>query len=234
MNRRAFVLGAVMLLLLGSLVAVALRSFAEATFLGAYGPSQMPWLLIATAMGFAVATLGYDALTRLAHPRAVDLGLLVGLGAMAGLAPVLLDAGVSPAILVVGLTAASQVAGLALWNRVAAAVAGRDARRMLPRAGAAVTAGGAIAGLGAGAVIPRLGLAAIPYVGAVVTAIVIVVSIAQDRALAAGGAPGGAPPVAAPATLSVLQRRLIVAMIVVAVLEGIVTTVIDLQSSSRR
>ena len=85
----------------------------------------------------------------------------------------------------VGLTAASQVAGLALWNRVAATVAGRDARRMLPRAGAAVTAGGVIAGLGAGVVIPRAGLDAIPYIGAAVTVIVLVVCVAQDRALAA-------------------------------------------------
>jgi hypothetical protein len=57
-NRRAFVLGAVMVLL-GSLVAVALRSFAEAAFLGAYGPAQMPWLLIANAGGFAVARGGF-------------------------------------------------------------------------------------------------------------------------------------------------------------------------------
>jgi len=231
MNKRAFALGAVMILL-GSLVAVALRSFAEATFLGAYGPTQMPWLLIATAGGFAVATLGYDAVTRLAHARAVDLGLLVALVAIAGLAPTLLGRGVSPAVLVVALTAASQVANLALWNRVAASVAGRDARRMLPRAGAAVTAGGVIAGLGAGAIIPRVGLASLPYIGAVATIVVIFVWAAQDRALVTGGAPGGAPgaiAVGPPASLSTVQHKLVTAMIVVAALEAIVTTVIDLQ-----
>jgi hypothetical protein len=42
MNRRAFVLGTVMVLL-GNLVAVALRSFAEAAFLASYGAKQLPW-----------------------------------------------------------------------------------------------------------------------------------------------------------------------------------------------
>lgn len=188
MNRRAFALGAIMLLV-GSLVAVTLRSFAEATFLEAYGPRQAPWLLIATAVGFGLATLGYDRLTRLAHPLVVDLGLLIVLGAVSASSPMLLAHGISPIAIVIALTAASQVANLALWNRVAAAVAGRDARRMLPRAGAAVTLGGAIAGLGAGAVIPRLGLSFLPYAAAAATAIVIAVCTAQERALVAGGSP---------------------------------------------
>lgn len=228
MNRRAFALGAVMLLL-GSLVAVALRSFAEATFLAAYGPAQAPWLLIASAVGFGLATLGYDRLTRLAHPLVVDLGLLVVLGVVAVSSPALLDHGTSPIAIVIALTAASQVANLALWNRVAAAVAGRDARRMLPRAGAAVTLGGAIAGLGAGAVIPRLGLSFLPYAAAAATVIVIVVCVAQDRALVAGGMPGAAAPAAAPQSMTTIQERLLRALVAVAALEAIVTTVIDLQ-----
>ena len=238
MNRRAFVLGAVMILL-ASLVAVALRSFAEATFLEAYGTAQAPWLLIATAAGFAVATLGYDALTRVAYAGLIDVGLLIVLGIVAAASPGLLANGTPPVVIVIAVTAASQVANLALWNRVAAAVAGRDARRMLPRAGAAVTLGGAIAGLGAGAVIPRLGLASLPYASAGVTAIVLAVCIAQERALVAGGAPGGVPggpgvartPAAAgPAvTLSRIQRGLVGALIAVAAVEAVVTTVIDLQ-----
>src|ERR1700733_7139069 len=107
MNRRAFVLGLVMLLL-ASLVAIALRSFAEAAFLEAYGRRQMPWLLIANAGGFAAATLGYDALLRRAHARAVDLGLLAMLAVFAGAAPALLAANAPPVVLVVGLAAASQ------------------------------------------------------------------------------------------------------------------------------
>jgi hypothetical protein len=130
MNRRAFMLGAVMVLL-GSFVAIALRSFAEAAFLGAYGPKQMPWLLIANASGFEVATLGYDYLTRVTRAGTVDLVLLGTLALVAGVAPVLLEAGAPPVVLVVALAATSQVAGLALWNRVCAAVAGRDARRYL-------------------------------------------------------------------------------------------------------
>ena len=215
MNRRAFVLGAAMILL-ASLVAVALRAYAEATFLKAYGAAQAPWLLIATAAGFAVATLGYDALTRVAYAGVIDLGLLVVLGVVAAASPQLLARGTPPVVIVIALTAASQVANLALWNRVAASVAGRDARRMLPRAGAAVTLGGAIAGLSAGVVIPRLGLAALPYAGAGITVIVLAVCIAQERALVAGGAPGGVQ-VAAPAVaLSRIQRSLVAALIAVA------------------
>jgi len=218
------------MVLLGSLVAIALRAFAEAAFLSAYGPKQMPWLLIANASGFAVATLGYDAITRVARAAVVDMVLLVMLVAAASAAPTLLDRGAPPVVLVIALAATSQVAGLALWNRVCAAVAGRDARRYLPRAGAAVTAGAAIAGLGAGAVIPRLGLAAIPYVGAGVTVIVLFLCIAQERALVAGGAPGGAPATSgASAPLAPVQRRLVVAMLAVAALEGVVGTLIDLQ-----
>ncbi len=63
---------------------------------------------------------------------------------------------------------------------------------------------------------------------------VLVVCVAQERALAAGGAPGGMPTTAPARTTpeiapSSVQRSLIIAMIAVAVLEGIVTTVIDLQ-----
>jgi len=239
-NRRAFVLGAVMVLLC-SFVAIALRSFAEAAFLTAYGRSQMPWLLIANASGFAVATLGYDYLTRASRASVVDVVLLGLLAVAAGAAPALLEAGAPPIVLVVALAATSQVAGLALWNRVCAAVAGRDARRFLPRAGAAVTLGGAIAGLGAGALIPRVGLSAIPYAGAVVTLIALLVCLTQEKALVAGGAPGGTPggpgmPSATPtvptpptAALTGMQRSLVSAMIAVALLEGVVTTVIDLQ-----
>ena len=227
MNRRAYSLG-VVLVALGSVVAVVVRSFAEATFLEAYGRAQMPWLLIATASGFAAATLGYDALIARVHARIVDVGLLAVLGVLAGGAPALLRAGMSPVALVVALTAASQVAGLALWNRVAASVAGRDARRMLPRAGAAVTAGGALAGLGAAPLIPRLGIDVLPYAGAAITVAIIALAVVQERAL--GAAVAGAPAVAVtPQPLGALQKRLLAALIVVAALEGVVTTAIDLQ-----
>jgi hypothetical protein len=270
-NRRAFFLGAAMVLL-GSFVAIALRSYAEAAFLGAYGPKRLPWLLIANAGGFAIATLGYDVVSRRVRAGAIDFVLLILLVIAAGAAPAMLKAGVTPIVLVVALAAGSQVAGLALWNRVCAAVAGRDARRYLPRAGAGVTAGGAIAGLGAGVLIPRLGLSAIPIIGAAVTTIVAAICVAQERALVKDGAPGGVPggpgmpavtsagPViagvadvvaakadaaaktaaasgaspaasgsAASGALSPVQRRLVAAMIMVALVEGVVATVIDLQ-----
>lgn len=224
MNRRAFLLGVAMVLL-GSVVAISLRSFVEATFL-AYGAKRLPWLLVANAAGFATATLGYDRLSRYAH---LDYALLMLLVIAAALAPTLLRAGVPPLVFVVVLAAGSQVAGLALWNRVCAAVAGRDARRYLPRAGAAVTAGGAFAGLGAGALIPRIGLHAIPTIAAGVTLVVIAITIVQQRSLDREGAPGAGTQVAGPSQLPPVQRSLISAMVCVAALEGVVATVIDLQ-----
>ena len=232
MNRRAFALGAAMVLLC-NLVAVMMRSFAEAAFLEAYGASKLPWLLIANAGGFAVATLGYDLISRRAGTRVVDLVLLVALLVTAAAGPALLDAGASPVVLVVALSATSQVAGLALWNRVAASVAGRDARRMLPRAGAAVTLGGVVAGLGAGALVYRAGLPSLAYVGAAVTAVVLVLCVIQEKALAQGGAPGAAVPAGTSDVLGPLQRRLLTALIAIALLEGVVATVIDLQFMSQ-
>jgi cyclic nucleotide-binding protein len=222
MNRRAFLLGAAMVLVC-NIVAVALRSYAEAAFLAAYGPRQLPWLLIANAAGFAIATLGYDAVVSRARASVVDVVLLVAVGGAAAAAPSL------PVVLVVALAAVSQVAGLALWNRVAAAVAGRDARRMLPRAGAGVTAGGALAGLGGGALVLRLGPAALAYLATGATVLALVLAVAQARALAAGGAPGATAPPGTAQTLAPPQRRLLQAMICVALLEGVLATVIDLQ-----
>lgn len=214
------------MVMLGSAVAIALRSYVEATFL-AYGAKRLPWLLVANAAGFSAATLGYDRLSRFAE---VDYVLLLLLVIAAALAPSLLHAGVPPLVFVVVLAAGSQVAGLALWNRVCAAVAGRDARRYLPRAGAAVTAGGALAGLGTGALIPRIGIAAIPTIAAAITVVVIALTVVQQRSLARDGAPGaGTAATAGPTELPPIQRSLIRAMVCVAALEGVVATVIDLQ-----
>lgn len=228
MNRRAWALGAAMVLLC-NVVAVTMRSFAEAAFLEAYGASKLPWLLIANAGGFAVATLLYDLVTRRASTKGVDLGLLVALLVSSAAGPALLDAGASPVVLVVALSATSQVAGLALWNRVAMSVAGRDARRMLPRAGAAVTLGGVVAGLGAGALVFRAGLSSLAYVGAAVTAVVLGLCVVQEKALATGGAPGAAAPAGTSDALSPVVKKLLAVMIVVALLEGVIATVIDLQ-----
>lgn len=228
MNRRAFLLGAAMVLAC-NFVAVALRSYAEARFLASYGPTKLPWLLVASAGGFAIATIGYDAITRRARTGIVDFTLLGLLGITAAIAPTLLARGAPPVVLVVALAAMSQVAGLALWNSVAAAVAGRDARRNLPRAGAAVTAGGAIAGLGAAPLVPRLGADILPYAGAVVVVVAIVLAALQRRALAAGGAPGATAPPGTPQKLPDVQKKLLAALIAVAILEGVVATVVDLQ-----
>ncbi len=226
MNRRALVLGGAMVLLV-NFITVALRAYTEAAFLHSYAKSQLPWLFVASAAGFAIAAFGYDRVTRFAHTTIVDLALLVALVAVAAATPSLLDAGASPAAIVVGVSALSQVAGLALWNRVAQAVAGRDARRMLPLVGAAVTTGGMIAGLGAGG----LGIhgAVLAYLAAGAAVVVMGLTIAQARTLATGGAPGATLPAGASAELGSLQLRLLRALVICAVLEGVVTTVIDFQ-----
>lgn len=228
MNRRALVLGMVTVLI-GSAIAVALRAYAEAAFLGAYGGDRLPWLFVAQAGGLAVATLGYDTITRRARIHVVDLALLAVLAVAAAAAPALLAGGVSPVVIVVALAATSQVAVLALWNRMAMSVAGRDARRMLPRAGAAVTLGGAIAGLGAGALIPRVGSAALPYGGAGLVVVLAIVCLAQDRALVAGGAPGAVGAAGGGEALSPVQHRLVAWLVLACVAEALVSTVIDLQ-----
>jgi len=226
MNKRAFLLGAAMVFLV-NFVAVALRVYAEAAFLLSYDKSALPWLFVANALGFAFATIGYDLVTRRAHTRYVDLGLLFALIATTASAPSLLGAGAPPVFLVVAIAAVSQVVGLALWNRVAEAVAGRDARRYLPRAGAAVTAGGMLAGLGPG----LLGLKGdlLPYLGAGVTAVVVVLALAQANALETGGAPGAMVPPGTSDVLGPLQLRLRRALIAVALLEGVIATVVDFQ-----
>jgi hypothetical protein len=105
---------------------------------------------------------------------------------------------------------------------------GASARRRA-RAGAAITAAGALAGLVAGAVIPRLGLAAIPYAGTALTVAVTGVCVAQARALDAGGSPGAAAPAEPPRGSGLVQQRLVIALIAVAALEGMVATIVDLQ-----
>ena len=121
---------------------------------------------------------------------------------------------------------------------------------MPPRAGAAVTTGGVIAGLGVGALIASLGATIVPYIGTGVLAIVIVLYTVQARAPARGGAPGAglaapasgaevpaaAPAVpaaassaVAPAGLAEPVRRLLRMLVVAAIFEGVLSTVIDLQ-----
>ena len=110
MNRRAFLLGAAMVLL-ANLVAVALRSYAEAAFIAGYGKSALPWLLIASAGGFAGVTIAYDQLARRARGTGADLVLLGVLLVVTAISPTLLDAGAPPVLVVIATAAAPQVAG---------------------------------------------------------------------------------------------------------------------------
>src|SRR5579884_1191691 len=77
------------MVVLGNVVAVALRAYAESVFLASYGAARLPWLFIASAGAFAAATLGYHALTR-RGARAVDLVLVATVGAATAAAPTLL------------------------------------------------------------------------------------------------------------------------------------------------
>jgi hypothetical protein len=229
MNNRAYALGVVMVALTMA-ATIALRTFAEAAFLDHYGARWLPYLYVAHAVSLAAVTIGYDRLTQRAAVSAADTGLLLGLGAVAAAAPAMVGlGGGAPAAMVLAVVALSSIATLAVWNSVAAAVAGRDARRALPRAGAAVTGGGALAGLGAVLLVPRFGATPLAYAAAVLIAIVAVVAVAQRRALAAGGAPGAtAPPGSAP-TMSGDHRALVRWLFVAAVVEAAVATILEVR-----
>ena len=78
------------------------------------------------------------ALERLGSIDLVLLGLLAGLAAIA---PLVVRWHVRATFfLALTAVAISTVASLAVWNAVASTVAGRDGRRMLPRAGASAAA----------------------------------------------------------------------------------------------
>ena len=228
MNRRAYALGVVMVALTMA-AAVALRSVAEAAFLARYGARWLPYLYIAHAVTLAASTLGYDRLTQRGGIPAVDTVLVVVLGVTAAAAPTLLGlGGAAPFVVVLAVVALSGVAGLALWNSLAASVAGRDARRALPRAGAAVTLGGAVAGLGAGALIPRVGLAPIAYGAAVLVVAVAAIAAAQRRALASG-APGLVVPPGAGAAMSGDHHALVRWLFAAAAIEAAVATILEVR-----
>ncbi|MBP6836090.1 MAG: cyclic nucleotide-binding domain-containing protein [Kofleriaceae bacterium] len=232
MNRRAYRLGVVMAALTMA-AAVLLRAFADAAYLSRF-PDRLPWLFVGGAVATAAATLGYDRLRRHARTHAgIDLVLLGVLLVLAGLTPAGLAAGGQAPLLttlvVLGLAA---VANLAVWNCVCAAVAGRDARRALPRAGAAVTAGSALAGLLGPLLVRAAGAASVlPFIAAGLVVVVIALTIAQRRALASGGAPGAPPePVGAPTPgLAPGPRALITVLVVAAALEAFVAAVVEVQ-----
>ena len=228
MNRRAFVVG-VVTIFAANLVAVALRAFAEAAFLADYGARALPLLLVGQAVAFAVGTTVYHAATARAPLPRVDIALGVALiGGAAAAAPLVARGRPWPFVIALAVVALSSVVNLALWNTVAAAVAGRDARRWLPRAGAAVTAGGALAGLGAAALIRRAGADPVPWAAAGVAVIVVGLLIATQRALAAGGAPGAtAPPGTSATAMGGDHRALLRWLAVAAVLEAAVATALE-------
>ncbi len=228
MNRRAFAFGVAMVFL-GMAAAVALRAYAEAAFLRSYGAKWLPHLLVSHAVAFAAGTTLYDAASSRASLPWVDAALVIALAAAAGAAPTLVAGGGAwPFVVALVVIALSSVVMLALWNALCASIAGRDARRWLPRAGAAVTAGGAVAGLGAAVVIPRLGPEVVPYAAAVLTASLLVVSALQRAALRAGGAPGAtAPPGTSATAMTSDHRQLIRWLLVAAVLESAVATAIE-------
>ena len=209
MNRRAYALG-VVAVALAMAAAVALRAYAEAAFLRSYGARWLPYLLVAQAVAFAAGTTIYDVAAARARLRGVAVAIGAALACAAAGAPTLVARGGGwPFAVALAVVAISSVVNLAVWNAVAASVAGRDARRWLPRAGAAVTAGGAAAGLGAAAIIPRFGADVLPRAAAVLAFAVIVVGALLSRALDRGGAPGATAPPGTSAALSGDHRSLL-------------------------
>jgi hypothetical protein len=228
MNRRAYII-ATITLFAANLVAVALRAHAEAAFLGGYGATWLPLLLVGQAVGFAVGTTFYDAVSARAAALRVDRALVATLVVAAGVAAPLVGRGKPwPFVVALGVVAVSSVVNLALWNTVCASVAGRDARRWLPRAGAAVTAGGAIAGLGAAALVRRASADAIPWIACGVAVVVVGLTVMAQRALATGGSPGAtAPPGTSATAMGPDHRALLRWLAVAAVLEAAVATALE-------
>ncbi|MCB9573037.1 MAG: hypothetical protein H6709_13215 [Kofleriaceae bacterium] len=228
MNERAFVIG-VLAVFAAMAAAVALRSYAEAAFLHQYGARWLPYLLVSQAVAFAAGATLYDVATARASLPWVDTALTVGLTGAALAAPALVARGGSwPFAVALVVISISQVVGLAVWNAICASVGGRDARRGLPRAGAAATAGGAVAGLGAGLLIPRLGADVVPYVAGGLAAAVPVLVALLRRELGRGGAPGAATPAGQSASaISDDHRRVLRWLAAAAVLEAAVATSIE-------
>ena len=227
MNRQAYTLGVVMIFAV-NVAAIALRAYAEAAFLGAYGAGWIPVLLVSQAVAFALGTLIYDAATGRAPSAAVDITVGSALALAAATAPTLIARGGAwPFVVTLTTTTLASVANVALWNTVAASVAGRDARRMLPRAGAAITAGGAIAGFAAAAVTSQLGAAYVPRLSAGFAAISVVAAVLAQRALARGGAPGMAAPPGTSAALTGDHRSLLGWLAVAALVESAVATALE-------
>jgi len=227
MNRRAYALG-VVAVALAMAAAVALRAYAEAAFLHAYGARWLPYLLVGQAIAFAAGTTLYDVAAARVRLRGVDIGLALGLAGGAAAAPGLVARGGGwPFAVALAVVAISSVLNLAVWNAVAAAVAGRDARRWLPRAGAGAPAGGGPAGRAAAAIIPRAGADVVPWAAAALALALIGVGAAQARALAQGGAPGATAPPGASAALSGDHRSLLRWLAVAALLEAAIATTLD-------
>ncbi|HUQ02014.1 MAG TPA: cyclic nucleotide-binding domain-containing protein [Kofleriaceae bacterium] len=228
MNRRAYIIAAITLFGANT-VAVALRAHAEAAFLGGYGAKWLPLLLVGQAVAFAVGTTLYDAVSSRAAALRVDRALVAALVAAAAVAGPLVSRGKPwPFVVALGVVAVSSVVNLALWNTVCASVAGRDARRWLPRAGACVTAGGAIAGLGAAALVRRASADAIPWIACGVAVVVVGLTVMAQRALAAGGSPGAtAPPGTSATAMGPDHRALLRWLALAAVLEAAVATAFE-------
>lgn len=227
MNRAAFRYGLVMIFAI-NVASIALRAYAEAAFLSAYGAGWIPVLLVGQAVAFALGTLAYDAAIGRASSAAVDVAVGAAMIGAAAVAPTLIaQGGPWPFVTALTIITLGSVANVALWNTVAASVGGRDARRMLPRAGAAITAGGAVAGFAAAAVTGALGAAAVPRLGAALALAGVGAAIAAQRALGRGGAPGMAAPPGVTTTLSRDHRALVAWLAVAAIAEAAVATALE-------
>lgn len=228
MNRRAYLLG-VVAVFAASVAAVALRAFADASFLASYGPRELPLYLVCQAGAFALVTAAYDAATARATAPRVDRVLGLGLVALAlAAAPLVARGQPWPFVIGLAVVALSSVVSLGLWNLVAASVAGRDARRMLPRAGAAVTLGGALAGLVGAALVRGVGPRPVAWLGGAGALAALVAAVAAQRALTAGGAPGAtAPPGTSATAVTGDHRALLRWLVAAAVLEAAVATVLE-------
>jgi hypothetical protein len=233
MNLRAYRVGLVLAFVSMANV-VALRSFADAAILSRYSVRVLPFYLVLSSLCAVLLAAGYSALTQRRAAGAVDMGLDLGLAVAAwGALAVFQGNGqgrMGPAVFAtaIGLVAFSAVASLAAWNAVASTVSGRRARLLLPRAGAAATAGAIMAGFGSSVLVARFGVEALPRVASVLALAMAVLSGSLQRAV---GTPTSAP-TAEPerAERSKEQaRRLVLWLVVAAIAESAASSLLEFQ-----
>ncbi len=215
---------------LGMAGSVLLRSYGDALFLDLAGISQLPRLLVVSALVLSVLSAGYFALVPLVSPVRLDRVLLAA-SALACAGPAVLGAGTPAAAFWWALTFSivSSLANIIAWSWATAAIDARTAKRAMPLLGAAGTAGAVIFGAIVPTVVRGLGTGALATAAlAVYGAMAVLPSLIERRGTVA--MPGAARGDEHPATPTPSGgRALAVALVAYGLLEAVAGTIADFQ-----